>query len=183
MGGVDKGLQHLGEHTLVEHALARLRPQVGPLAINANRHAGDYAALGLPVWPDAIGGFHGPLAGMLAGLASIDTDWLVTVPCDTPSFPADLVARLGDAATQAGCRIAMPVTRDTAGEAQPQPLFCLLHRSLRAALEEALAGGERKIELFTRGQGQVLVPFDDAAAFFNANTPGDLEHLRSTRAS
>ncbi len=181
MGGLDKGLQALGEHTLVEHALARLRPQVGALAINANRHAELYAAHGLPVWPDALQGFHGPLAGMLAGLAAMQTDWLVTVPCDTPLFPAELVARLTQAASAAHCLAAMPVTRDDSGQPQPQPVFCLLHRSLRAPLEAALAGGERKIERFTRGQGQVLVPFDDAAAFFNANTPEDLEHLRRER--
>ena len=181
MGGVDKGLQRLGELTLVEHALARLRPQVGSLAINANRHGGDYAAFGLPVWPDAMGGFQGPLAGMLAGLTEASTDWLVTVPCDTPHFPTDLVARLGAAAIEIGCGVAMPVTHDAEGMAMPQPVFCLLHRSLRGALVAALAGGERKIERFTRAAGQLLVPFDDAAAFFNANTAEDLQHLRRTK--
>ena len=63
---------------------------------------------------------------------------------------------------------------------QPQPVFCLLHRSLRSSLEAALAGGERKIERFTRGQGQVLVPFEEPAHFFNANTPADLAHLRQS---
>ncbi|MBI5716450.1 MAG: molybdenum cofactor guanylyltransferase MobA [Burkholderiales bacterium] len=191
MGGLDKGLQLLDGQPLVWHALERLRPQVGALAINANRHHDAYAAFGVPVWPDALADFPGPLAGMLAGLAALEgsqTEWLVTVPCDTPRFPVDLVARLFAAAREAGARAAMPVT--TEGEAagaagpakpqppQPQPVFCLLHRSLRPALEAALAGGERKIERFTRGQGQVLVPFDDADAFFNANTLEELERLR-----
>ena len=38
--------------------------------------------------------FPGPLAGMLAGLEHCRTAYLVTVPCDSPNFPADLVARL-----------------------------------------------------------------------------------------
>ncbi len=181
MGGIDKGLQHLGERTLVEHALARLRPQVGGLGINANRSLEVYAKFGVPVWPDTLEGFAGPLAGMLAGLAAMTTEWLVTVPCDTPHFPTDLVARLASAAAEGGCRAAMPQTRDATGALQPQPVFCLLHRALRGELEAALAGGERKVEHFTRAMGQVLVPFDDAGAFFNANTPADLRHLQHTR--
>ncbi len=191
MGGIDKGLQMLGGQPLVWHALERLRPQVGALAINANRHAETYARHGVPVWPDAQADFPGPLAGMLAGLTHCETEWLVTVPCDTPHFPTDLVARLCAAATTGAVRVAMPVTDAAAGNsaqgqraaqttAQPQPVFCLMHRSLRAPLEAALAAGERKIERFTRGQGQVLVPFAEAEAFFNANTPDDLEHLRAT---
>jgi molybdopterin-guanine dinucleotide biosynthesis protein A len=187
MGGVDKGLQMLGGQPLVWHALRRLGPQVGALAVNANRHAEVYADLGVPLWPDAQADFPGPLAGMLAGLVHCETEWLVTVPCDTPHFPPDLVARLCAAARSAAVRVAMPVTglasetpADAAPQpgAQPQPVFCLMHRSLRAPLEAALAAGERKIERFTRGQGQVLVPFADAQAFFNANTPDELERLR-----
>ncbi|MBL8343812.1 MAG: molybdenum cofactor guanylyltransferase MobA [Rubrivivax sp.] len=190
MGGVDKGLEVLGGQPLVWHALERLRPQVGALAINANRHAEAYARFDVPVWPDAQADFPGPLAGMLAGLTHCQTEWLVTVPCDTPLFPIDLVARLYAAARAGGVRVAMPVTEAAAAETgsgradarsgpQPQPVFCLMHRSLRAPLEAALAAGERKIERFTRGQGQVLVPFAEGGAFFNANTPDDLEQLRA----
>lgn len=188
MGGVDKGLQMLGAHPLVWHALERLRPQVGALAINANRHEDAYARLGFPVWPDALADYPGPLAGMLAGLVACATDWLVTVPCDTPNFPLDLVVQLHTAATAAGVRVAMPVTEGADGgpgpqRTQVQPVFCLLHRSLRPALEAALAAGERKIDRFTRSQGQVLVPFAVADAFFNANTTDELEHLRRERSN
>jgi molybdopterin-guanine dinucleotide biosynthesis protein A len=178
MGGVDKGLQRVHGRPLAQWALERLRPQVGPLAINANRHAEDYAALGVPVWPDASPEYPGPLAGMLAGLARCQTEWLATVPCDTPLFPPDLVARLAAAAAQAQVPVAMPVTEEEAGRPLRQPVFCLLHRSLRAPLEAALAAGQRKIDAFTQAQCQVLVPFADAQAFFNVNTPAELEQLR-----
>jgi molybdenum cofactor guanylyltransferase len=115
MGGIDKGLQVLGTRTLVEHALERLRPQVSALAINANRHLEAYARFGVPVWPDAEADYPGPLAGMLAGLQACTTEWLVTVPCDTPALPPDLVARLFAAAQAAGLRVAMPVTDEAAG--------------------------------------------------------------------
>ncbi len=94
MGGVDKGLQlHLGV-PLAQHALERLRPQVAALMLNANRNLPAYQAMGVPVWPDEMADFPGPLAGMLAGLMHGRTPYLVTVPCDSPNFPDDLVARL-----------------------------------------------------------------------------------------
>jgi molybdopterin-guanine dinucleotide biosynthesis protein A len=94
MGGVDKGLQNHQGLPLALHALLRLQPQVGSLMINANRNLAAYEAMGVPVWPDAESDFPGPLAGFLVGLERCETSWLVTVPCDTPGFPLDLVQRL-----------------------------------------------------------------------------------------
>ena len=98
MGGVDKGLQtHLGM-PLAMHALLRLAPQVGEMMINANRNLGAYESMGVPVWPDALPDYPGPLAGFLAGLEHCETPYLASVPCDSPLFPEDLVARLAAAA-------------------------------------------------------------------------------------
>ena len=94
MGGVDKGLQPFQGRPLVWQALERLRPQVGPVMINANRHQAQYQAMGVEVWPDAMADYPGPLAGMLAGLAHCQTPYLVSVPCDSPRFPMDLVAQM-----------------------------------------------------------------------------------------
>jgi molybdopterin-guanine dinucleotide biosynthesis protein A len=87
MGGVDKGLLMLQGQTLVQRAIERLQPQVNSLMVNANRHASQYAVFGIPVVADADHGFKGPLAGFLSGLQHCPTDWLVTVPCDSPFFP------------------------------------------------------------------------------------------------
>ena len=65
--------------------------------INANRNLGAYESFGVPVWPDALPDYAGPLAGFLAGLERCETPYLVTVPCDTPRFPVDLVERLAAA--------------------------------------------------------------------------------------
>ena len=177
MGGVDKGLQRLNGQPLVWHGLQRLAPQVGALAVNANRHLDDYRALGVPVWPDALADYPGPLAGMLSGLAHCGTQWLVTVPCDTPRFPADLVQRLADAAAAAGAEVAIAATLE-GGAVQPQPVFCLLHRDLHEPLARFLTAGERKIDRFTGARRHVQVTFDDAAAFANANTAAELDALR-----
>ncbi len=144
MGGVDKGLQALRGRPLVEHALERLRPQVGRLAINANRHLDAYRAYGLPVWPDAPAAeqetFPGPLAGLLAGLDRCETPWLVTVPCDTPDFPLDVVERLAAAAARGQADVAMVATRED-GQQRLQPVFCLLRAELRDSLRDYLLEG------------------------------------------
>ena len=177
MGGVDKGLQnHLGV-PLALHALLRLQPQVGDVMINANRNLSAYESMGVPVWPDALPDYPGPLAGMLAGLEQCSTPWLVTVPCDSPSFPLDLVARLAAAAAEAQAEIAMVATVED-GRLQRQPVFCLLQSGLMESLVAFLHGGERKIDRWTGQHRCVEVPFDDAQAFANANTLEELHRLQ-----
>src|SRR4051812_49775121 len=112
MGGVDKGLQnHLGT-PLALHALLRLAPQVGEVMINANRNLGAYESMGVPVWPDPLPHFAGPLAGLLSGLEHCETQYLVTVPCDSPLFPMDLVDRLAHALDAEDAEIAVAATLD-----------------------------------------------------------------------
>lgn len=177
MGGADKGLQNHRGVPLALHALLRLQPQVGALLLNANRNIGAYEALGAPVWPDPIDGFAGPLAGFLAGLEHCETPWLVTVPCDTPDFPDDLVARLAQAAEGDGAEIAYATTLED-GREQPHPVFCLLRSELVESLVAFLHGGGRKIDAWFEQHRAVRVPFPDPRAFFNANTTAELAQLQ-----
>jgi molybdopterin-guanine dinucleotide biosynthesis protein A len=178
MGGVDKGLQNHRGIPLALHALLRLQPQVGSMLINANRNLGAYEALGAPVWPDPIEGYAGPLVGFLAGLEHCETPWLATVPCDTPDFPIDLVARLAAAADAQPADIAYAVTTEADGRQQPHPVFCLLQTALIESLIAFLHGGGRKIDAWFAQHHAVGVTFPDAAAFFNANTPQELAQLQ-----
>ncbi|WP_208509030.1 molybdenum cofactor guanylyltransferase MobA [Variovorax paradoxus] len=177
MGGVDKGLQDHRGTPLALHALRRLQPQVGTAMLSANRNLPDYEAMGVPVWSDSIEGYAGPLAGLLTGLEHARTDWLVTVPCDTPDFPPDLVDRLAEAAAAQGAEIAMAATRED-GELRAQPVFCLLRTGLAPSLLAFLQAGERKFGKWTAQHRMVQVAFDDAAAFFNANTSDELRQLQ-----
>ena len=181
MGGVDKGLQNHQGMPLAMHALMRLTPQVGELMINANRNLGAYESMGVPVWPDPLSDYPGPLAGLLAGLEHCETPYLVTVPCDTPNFPADLVERLAAALTEGEADIAMAASSEQ-GELRTQPVFCLLKSTLIEDLVAYLHGGERKIDRWTARHRCVVVPFDDAAAFFNANTVDELQAVVQWRA-
>jgi len=177
MGGVDKGLQTHHGMPLALHALLRLQPQVGTVMINANRNLGAYDAMGVPVWPDPIADYPGPLGGLLAGLEHCETPYLVSVPCDCPDFPADLVERLARAAERAGAEIALAATRED-GQLRPQPVFCLLRSDLLESLVRYLNAGERKIEPWTAQHRRCIVEFDDPQAFFNANTLEELRQLQ-----
>jgi len=177
MGGVDKGLQNHQGLPLAMHALMRLEPQVGHIMINANRNLGAYDAFGVPVWPDALPDYPGPLAGFLAGLERCETPYLVTVPCDTPNFPADLVQRLGSELVARDAEIAMAATRTVDG-VQVQPVFCLMKSTLMESLVRFTHEGQRKIDRWTAQHRCVDVVFDDEAAFFNANTPDELRQLQ-----
>ena len=168
MGGVDKGLQLLHGRPMIAHVLARLAPQVDDIVINANQNQERYAAFGHRVVPDAIGGFAGPLAGLHAGLAAISHPLAVTVPCDSPFLPADLVARLE---RYLGSNdLAVAKTGD-----QPHPVFALVRRAVANNLEAFLKGGGRKVDAWYASLKVVEVLFDDEAdAFRNINTLEEL---------
>lgn len=181
MGGVDKGLQNFRGMPLALQTLLRLAPQVGPLMINANRNLSAYESFGAEVWPDVIADYAGPLAGFLTGLERCETPYLATVPCDTPLFPTDLVARLAEALERADAEIAMAAGREEDGQLRTQPVFCLLRTDLLESLVRFTQAGGRKIDAWTGQHRQVVVPFDqlgdDPLAFRNANTLAELHQL------
>jgi len=185
MGGVDKGLQNFNDVPLALHTQLRLSPQVGDLLINANRNLAAYESFGVPVWPDAasLGDFAGPLAGFLTGLERCETAFMMTVPCDTPLFPHDLVARLAAALEAEDAEIAMAAAREEDGQLRAQPVFSLMHAELLESVVRFTHGGGRKIDAWTALHKTVLVPFDlpgdDPKAFFNANTLAELDQLES----
>jgi molybdopterin-guanine dinucleotide biosynthesis protein A len=168
MGGVDKGLQPLRGRPMVEHVLARLSPQVGEIIINANQNAETYAKFGHRVVADDIAGFAGPLAGLHAGLKAARHPLVVTVPCDSPFLPSDLVFRLHSSLKDNDLAVAK--TGD-----QAHPVFALVKKTLLKNLEAFLTGGGRKIDAWYASLKYVEVLFDDEAdAFRNINTREEL---------
>ncbi len=178
MGGVDKGLQPFRGAPMALHVLMRLAPQVGTLMINANQNLAPYEALGVPVWPDELQGFAGPLAGLQTALNRCETDYLVTAPCDSPFLPADLVMRLSNALATRDADLAVAVTGE--GEAkQPHPVFCLMKASLLPHLTLFLQNGGRKIDNWYASLAVAEVYFPDEAAFRNINTLEDLRNFET----
>lgn len=176
MGGGDKGALTLGGRSLFDRVIDRLGPQVDKMAINANGDLTRLREYGLPVIPDTMGDFPGPLAGVLAGL-----DWaksqgcthIVTAAADTPFFPDDLVARLFRASNKANTPLALAATHEE-GRLVRHPAFGLWPVNLREDLRSALNQGVRKVVLWTDKHGAASAMFDDNV-FFNINTPEDLD--------
>lgn len=188
MGGVDKGLQNFNGQSLALHALLRLQMQSLPPAevlINANRNLSAYESLGVPVWPDSLPDFAGPLAGFMTGLEHCTSPLLLTVPCDVPRYPLDLAERLAHALDADDAEIAMAAApeQDVSGPVivRPQPVFSLMRVELLESLVRFTQDGGRKIDTWTARHRCTLVPFDrpgdDPRAFFNANTVDELRSL------
>ncbi|MCT4557531.1 MAG: molybdenum cofactor guanylyltransferase MobA [Pelagimonas sp.] len=186
MGGGDKALLPLGGQSLLSRVIERIEPQVADVALNANGDPNRFSEYGLPVLPDSIAGYPGPLAGVLAGLdwaAEQGADAVVSVAADTPFFPCDLVPRL---LMQAEGQDNPLVLAATKGDAQTRsksksglirhPTFGLWPVALRDDLRAALQEGLRKVVMWTEPHGgrECLFPSDGLDPFFNINTPEDL---------
>lgn len=169
MGGRDKGLLPFGNGLLAGHVVDAIRSQVGAVLISANRNQDEYRQFGFPVIADPLDDFQGPLAGFLAGLENMPTDYLLTLPCDGPVIVADLAQRLAAGLGEAGTDIA--VAHD--GH-RLQPVYALLHRRVMPDLRLALEEGERKIDHWYPRHRWVTVDFSDVPEqFSNINTPED----------
>jgi molybdenum cofactor guanylyltransferase len=166
MGGVDKGLQRLRGRPLIDWVLERLAPQVDEILINANQNLESYARYGYRVVADSITGFAGPLAGLHCTLAAAKHPLVVTVPCDSPFLPLDLVERLTGGLSAQRAQLAVARTGN-----QPHPVFCLCQRAVLSHLDAFLAAGGRKIDAWYASLRVAEVAFDDQpAAFSNINT-------------
>ena len=176
MGGGDKTLRRLGGLPLLDRVIERLRPQIDALVLNANGDPARFARCALPVVPDSVPGFAGPLAGVLAGLDwaathRSDCHYVVSVATDAPFLPADLVVRLAEGLDEAGADLSCA----TSG-GRSHPVFGLWPVRLRDDLRGALVDqGIRKVDLWTARHKLATVPFSDQPVdpFFNANRPED----------
>ncbi|MGD9536972.1 MAG: molybdenum cofactor guanylyltransferase MobA [Alphaproteobacteria bacterium] len=177
MGGGDKGSRLLGGRPIIARIIERVRPQVGALILNANGDPGRFAPYGLPVVPDVVEGFAGPLAGVLTGMTWARENvpgatWLASVATDAPFVPRDLVARLRDAAEGQGRKLSC-----AASGGRTHPVMALWSLNLATALRRALVEeGVRKAEAWVMREDAAIVAFEAGALdpFFNVNTPADL---------
>ena len=177
MGGVDKALVPLGGTTLIERAIARASVQVADLVINANGDPKRFAHLGLPVVADPVGGFVGPIAGILAGFAwmranRVEARWLASFSCDTPFFPMNMVERLVAKALSEGAQVAVA---ESGG--RHHPVFAVWSADISVSPEDILVTrGMRKMGAFVEMFPNVRVRFetDPIDPFLNMNTQEDL---------
>ena len=174
MGGKDKGLVDLNGAPLIEYTLSAVSPQVGRLVINANRNIEEYQRYGFPVVSDTMADYQGPLAGFASAMAAAETEYIVTIPCDSPLLPDDLVQRLVQALNREDAELA--VAHD--GH-RLQPVFALIQVSLLPSLLQFLQRGDRKIDLWYAQHKMAKADFSDIPeTFLNINTPADQQQLQ-----
>lgn len=177
MAGKDKGWVELNDEPFIEHTLKRLQQQTDKIIISANRSLEKYQQLGIKVVVDQHDNFPGPLAGIYAALTQVDTDWLLTVPCDTPLFPDDLLQRFINELADKPNHIAVASDGNYL-----QPVFCLIHRSLSDSLKNFLDTNNYKTGLWIRQQKPLEVVFNDNdSLFININTPDELQRFIESR--
>jgi molybdopterin-guanine dinucleotide biosynthesis protein A len=172
MDGADKGLALLNGRPLVAWVLERIAPQVDELFISANRNLDQYRLFEHPVLPDTSPDFQGPLAGLLRAMAEAVHPLILSVPCDTPFLPDDLVGRLTEALEESSADIAIPVCGG-----QVHRAICLCRRSLLPGLENFLFQGGRRVGEWQSMLNRIEVPFDDEQNFININTTDELSRL------
>ena len=177
LSGGDKCLRPLGGSTILDIVIERARPQASRLLLNANGDPSRFSAFGLPVVSDAVGGFSGPLAGILTGLQwaranAPDCPWIASFATDTPFFPRDFVRCLVQAAAREGADLACAASGD-----RVHPVFGLWPVRLAGVLRHALeVEGIRKIDIWTARHRLAVVEFPAQLVdpFFNVNCLADL---------
>ena len=177
MGGIDKGLIPFHEKPLIESAIAKLKPQVQTIVINANRNITKYAGYGYPVIMDETPDFSGPLAGFSAGLKACKTPYLLTVPCDSPLLPNNLAQNLSDEMERGDFQLVYASSKEADGKVWAQPVFCLMRANLQDSLASFLLKGDLKIDRWFKELRSSTVIFDDPQVFANINTPEELKSL------
>ncbi|MEE8387758.1 MAG: molybdenum cofactor guanylyltransferase MobA [Acidiferrobacterales bacterium] len=175
MGGQDKGLAQLWGQSLLGHVIDIIGDQVGGIIISANRNLDRYREFGVPVMADRMGEHWGPLAGVATALRVASTPYLLTVPCDAPCLPGDLVERMKMALELENADLC--VAHD--GE-RLQNTIALLPCSLVDELDAYLESGQRKVEGWLRQYKMAEVQFpDQAAMFLNVNSAEQLKRLQA----
>lgn len=167
--GGDKGLQILHGKPLISWALEAVRQESAAILINANSAAAAYTDFGYPVIADQLPDWPGPLAGLHAALLSAKTDYVMTVPCDTPFLPVNLIARLQHELLAQGAEAVVAVTGG-----RRQPAIALYHHSVLPKLVAYLAGGGRKVNDWLDGLQLSELVFDNVGEFDNINSQEDL---------
>ena len=186
MGGGDKGLLMLGKTTIIERVIDKISPQVGSLAININGDSSRFPDYKLPIIPDSIKGYLGPLSGILAGMEwafKNGNRYIATVAADTPFLPDDLIKRLHAMVKSKNLNIGIAASRILSGDdVFIHPTFGIWEVALKDDLRDALANDTRKIMFWAKKFKLDYYYFDTSDKlsdpFFNINTPDDLEEAK-----
>lgn len=173
MGGGDKGIKPLQEKMMITHVVERIAPQSSHIVINANNAPDEYRSLDHPLFEDSIAGHLGPLAGVLTILENCEDELVMTLPCDTPLIPTDLIERMHSKLLETDSDLCT-----VEADGSMHPIFMLLKRELAPSIRDFLEAGERRVGFWLKQQNYCVADFSDQAeAFSNINTPEEFERI------
>ena len=168
--GGNKALQILRGRPLIDWVFDAVRPQSAEVLISANENKPAYAYLECPVIADHLPGYAGPLAGLQAAMQQAGCELILSVPCDTPFLPHNLIGQLAAALGDAEAVVAVV-------EGRRQPTVALYRKSVLSKLDAYLAAGERKVGGWLDTLRVHEVIFGETSAFININTQLELKEL------
>jgi molybdopterin-guanine dinucleotide biosynthesis protein A len=165
--GRDKALLPLDDKTLLEHVIFSMR-QIFPKVIVSVR--APRAGVELSQVCDEQTG-SGPLAGLAAGLAKVDTPWAFVVACDMPYISSQLIELINN--YRDGYQAVVPVIGGF-----PQPMAAFYSVGCLDVIRQALAGQDKSLRGVLRQLDVCYVDeagMNDAAlrSFVDLDTPED----------
>ena len=183
LGGQDKGLVHYKNKPLIEHVIERIQPQLGTIIVNANRNQEIYMGYGFSVINDELSDYQGPLAGFATAMKAVNTSHIITLPCDGPLLPKNLVSKMLEALNNTPRTASETIIVAHNGE-RLQPVYALIPVNLISSLEQFLEGGERKIDLWYAKHSMKIADFSDTPnAFDNINTEEQRKKMEAIKES
>ena len=170
--GQEKSQVKLGDKTLLEHSLSKLKSKFDKILIVTNNNTiKDYTTIN-----DCIDGQLGPLVGVLSAMKwikknSFSYNWIATFPCDTPFFNISIIEEFFKASKLNDNLLYFVKSKE-----KRHNIFGLWSLKLIEILEkDIIENNYRKVEKWANkiGVKTINVPYDDIDPFFNINTKED----------
>ena len=171
--GQEKSQVKLGDKTLLEHSLSKLKSKFDKILIVTNSNTiKDYKTI-----KDCIEGQLGPLVGVLSAMKWIKKNkfsynWIATFPCDTPFFNISIIEEFYKASKLNDNLLYFVKSKE-----KRHNIFGLWSLKLIEILEkDIIENNYRKVEKWANkiGVKTIDVSYDDIDPFFNINTKEDL---------
>jgi molybdopterin-guanine dinucleotide biosynthesis protein A len=171
--GQEKSQVKLGDKTLLEHSLSKLKSKFDKILIVTNSNTiKDYKTI-----KDCIEGQLGPLVGVLSAMKWIKKNkfsynWIATFPCDTPFFNISIIEEFYKASKLNDNLLYFVKSKE-----KRHNIFGLWSLKLIEILEkDIIENNYRKVEKWANkiGVKTINVSYDDIDPFFNINTKEDL---------
>ena len=179
--GSNKADAHLGDKTLLEHAISKVEKNFLEVLIVSNNESIKINKKNVFLVKDFIKGQLGPLIGILSAMKWIEQynkkyKWIATFPCDSPFFDNSIIEKLKNCSLSNDHLLFFLNSRK-----KRHNIFGLWSLKLIDILEEDIRSNNfRKVELWADkiGVQKIEVNIEGFDKFLNINTLGDLEDAK-----